>query len=131
MSEEQNVAVITKIYEAFGKGDIPYILGQLHDDVRWISNVDAVSPTSGDWSGAAKVPGFFQAIGETFDVTAFVPREFVAQGDTVVSTGDFGFKAKSTGKSATSKWIFVWKLRGGKVASYEQFHDAELANALR
>ncbi|MCE9622694.1 MAG: nuclear transport factor 2 family protein [Actinomycetia bacterium] len=131
MSEEQNIAAVTKIYEAFGKGDIPYIIDQLTDDVRWFSHVDAVAPTSGDWSGKAKVPGFFQAIVATGEVTAFVPTEFVAQGDTVVSTGDFGFVAAKTGKSVNSKWIFIWKFRGGKVCSYEQFHDGALANAFR
>ena len=131
MSEQDNVAAITKIYEAFGKGDVPYIVSQLQDDVRWVVHMDKVVPTSGDWSGKAKVPGFFQALGETTEVTAFVPTEFVAHGDTVVSMGDFGFVVRSNGKSGMSKWIFVWKFRGGKVVSYEQFIDSGLADAFR
>ena len=131
MSEQDNVAAISKIFEAFGKGDIPYIIGQLHDDVRWIVYQDKVVPTSGDWSGKAKVPGFFQAIGDNIDVTAFVPREFIAQGDAVVSLGDLDFTVRRNGKSGTSQWIFVWKLRDGKVSSYVQFHDASLADAFR
>ena len=131
MSEEQNVAAITKIYEAFGKGDIPYILGELHDDVRWVVHQESFVPTAGDWSGKAKVPGFFQAIGDNMDVSAFVPGEFVAQGDTVVSMGDFDFTARATGKTAKTKWIFVWKVLDGKVSSYEQFHDSAMAEAFR
>ena len=131
MSEKDNVSAVTKIYDAFGKGDIPYIVSQLHDDVRWVVHMDKVVPTSGDWSGKSKVPGFFQALGESSEVTAFVPNEFVAQGDTVVSMGDFGFKLRGNGKSGMSKWIFVWKFRDGKVASYEQFIDSGLADAFR
>lgn len=71
--------------------------------MRWFSTVDSIVPTAGDWSGKAKVPGFFQTIGETSEVTGFVPKEFVAQGDTVVSTGDFDFKVRSNGKTGHSK----------------------------
>lgn len=131
MSEQENVEVITRIYEAFGKGDIPFILEQLHDDVQWVVHQEDYVPTSGNWSSKAKVPGFFQAINDSMELSAFVPREFVAQGDTVVSIGDFDFKARGTGKSAQSKWVFVWKLRDGKVLSYEQFHDTALAAAFR
>ena len=131
MSEEQNVATITKIYEAFGKGDVPYILSQLTDNVRWVVHQDPVVPMAGDWSGKAKVPGFFQAIGDNIDMKSFVPNEFVAQGDTVVSMGSMDCTARKTGKSAHTTWIFVWKLRGGKVSSYEQFHDPALAAAFR
>ncbi|MBI4884476.1 MAG: nuclear transport factor 2 family protein [Actinobacteria bacterium] len=131
MNEDKNVAIITKIYEAFGKGDIPYILAQLQSDVRWVAYLDAHVPTAGDWSGQAKVPGFFQAIGDNMDVVAFTPGEFVSQGDTVVSMGDFDFKVRATGKSAKSHWIFVWKLRDGKVSSYEQFHSPEISEAFR
>lgn len=131
MKEQKNIEVITKIYEAFGRGDIPFILDQLHGDVRWFSHVESIVPTSGDWSGKGKVPGFFKAIGDNTEVTSFTPKEFVAQGDTVVSMGDFGGKIRSTGKTMLTNWVFIWKLREGKVHSYEQFHDPKLAAAYR
>lgn len=129
MSEQQNVEAVTKIYEAFGRGDIPYIIDQLADDVRWVSHFDPIVPWSGDRSGKANVPTFFQAIDESVDVLAFEPVEFVAQGDTVVSTGSFRAKVRETGKTDDSPWVFIWKLRDGKVVSYEQFHDPALASA--
>jgi ketosteroid isomerase-like protein len=45
--------------------------------------------------------------------------------------GDFGCKVRSTGKASLSKWVFIWKFREAKVASFEQFHDPQLANAFR
>jgi ketosteroid isomerase-like protein len=131
VSEQQNVAAITKIYEAFGRGEIPYIIGQLTDDVRWISRFEPIVPWGGDYSGKANVPKFFDAIGQNVDVTAFTPKEFVAQGDTVVSMGEFGCKVRATGKSALTPWVFIWKLRDGRVYSYEQFHDPAVAEAFR
>jgi hypothetical protein len=129
MSEQQNVERIGAIYDAFSRGEIAYILGQLTPDVCWVSHYDPVVPWGGDFSG--RVDKFFEAIGQSVDVTAFTPGEFIAQGDTVASLGEFGCRVKATGKSALTRWVFIWKLREGRVYSYEQFHDPALANAFR
>jgi uncharacterized protein len=131
MSEQENVGRITKIYEAFGRGDTAYIIDQLDDGVSWVSRLEPVVPWAGDFSGKEQVPRFFAAISESVDVTAFNPLEFVAQGDTVVSLGEFGCRVRATGKSALTRWVFIWKLRDGRVTSYEQFHDPTLAAAFR
>jgi uncharacterized protein len=131
VSEQDNVAQIVAIYEAFGRGDIPYIIDHLTDDVRWVSHLDANVPWSGDFSGKSKTPGFFQALNDAAEVTGFAPKEFVAQGDTVVSMGDIGLKVRKSGKAGTTQWIFVWKLRDGTVYSYEQFHDPALGELFR
>ena len=131
MTPSANVATVTKIYEAFGNGDIPYIIDQLSDDVRWVTHLDAVVPWAGDRSGKTNVPSFFQAIDDSVDVLSFTPREFVAEGDTVVSLGTFGCRVKATGKSVTTPWVFIWKLHDGVVTSYEQFHDPAAADAFR
>ena len=129
MSEQQNVERIRKIYEAFGRGDIGFILDQLTPDVKWVSHYDPIVPWGGDFTG--RVDKFFEAIGHSVDVTAFTPGEFIAQGDTVASLGEFGCRVRATGKSALTRWAFIWKLRDGRVSSYEQFHDPALANAFR
>jgi ketosteroid isomerase-like protein len=131
MVESDNVTLIGRIYEAFGRGDIYYIIGQLSDDVRWVSHLEPIVPWSGDYSGKAKVPKFFEAIANSVQTTAFSPGEFIAQADTVVSTGDYGCTVNATGKTALTPWVFIWKVRDGKVASYEQFHDPALADAFR
>jgi ketosteroid isomerase-like protein len=129
MSEQQNVERIRKIYEAFSRGDIGFILDQLTPDVKWVSHYDPIVPWGGDFTG--RVDKFFEAIGQSVDVTAFTPGEFIAQGDTVASLGEFGCRVRATGKSALTRWAFIWKLRDGRVSSYEQFHDPALANAFR
>jgi ketosteroid isomerase-like protein len=128
---EQSLEAVRKIYDAFGRGDIGYIIDQLADDVRWVSHFEPVVPWGGDFSGKKNVGRFFEAINQSVDVVSFTPGEYVTQGDTVVSLGTFGCRVKATGKSALTRWIFVWKLRGGKVADYEQFHDPAIAAAFR
>ena len=131
MAESDNVSLIGQIYEAFGRGDIGYIIDQLTDDVRWVSHLEPIVPWSGDYSGKSNVPKFFEAIANSVQTTAFTPHEFIAQADTVVSTGDYGCTVNTTGKAALTPWVFIWKLRDGRVTSYEQFHDSALADAFR
>jgi len=57
--------------------------------VSWISHFDR-SCRGRDYSGKRRVKGFFDAIFQLVDVTAFTPTEFVAQGDSVVSLGSSG-----------------------------------------
>jgi len=130
MSEQDNVGTIKSIYDAFGRGDVASIVDRLTDDVRWVSRLESVVPWSGTFT-KADVHKFFSAIFESVDVTDFTPQDFVAQADTVVSIGEFGCKVRATGKSSHTRWAFVWKLRAGKVYSYEQFHDPGLAAAFQ
>ena len=131
MSEQHNVDTVSKMYDAFGRGDVRYIVDQVTDDVRWISYFDPIVPWGGDFSGKQNVPRFFQAINDNAETTEFTPREFVAQGDTVVSMGDYGFRARATGKSSKNPWVFIWKFRNGKVSSYEQYQAPAAADAFK
>ena len=127
----QNVSTIKDIYAAFGRGDVAFIVGKLADDIRWVSHLEAIVPWSGDFSGTARVPMFFDAIFQAVDVEAFEPKEFIAEGETVVSLGEFACQVKKTGKKSRTRWAFVWKFQGGKVSSYEQFGAPALAAAFR
>ncbi len=131
MSEKDNVARVTQLYEAFSRGDIAYILDQLTDDVRWVTHLDPVVPWAGTFPGKQAVPQFFQSIATHIEITAFTPKELIAQRDTVVSLGDVAYRSRSHGTAAVSSWVFIWKLREGRVYSYEQFHDAKLAAMFR
>lgn len=131
MSEQDNVQTIEGLFAAFGQGDIPSILEQLTDDVHWVAHLEAVVPWSGDYSGKTNVPRFFEALGGSAEVTAHPVNELIAQGDTVVATGDVSFRARSTNKTSSSSWVYIWKLRDGKVCGYDQFNDPGLADAFR
>jgi len=122
---------VLAMYEAFGRGDVDGILSKLTDDVTWVCNLGSAVPWSGDFSGKSNVPKFFQAIYETVDVSNFEPREFIGEGDVVVSTGTFGCTVKSTGAKSLARWVFLWRFRGDKVCGYEQFHGPELDAAFR
>jgi ketosteroid isomerase-like protein len=129
MRTEDNIRAVEAVFEAFGRGDIPYILDQLTDDVHWVAHLDPSVPWSGDYSGKANVPPFFEALGGSIDVAGHPVNQLVAQDDTLVALGDVSFSVRSTGRTGDSSWVYVWTLRDGKIAGYDQFNDAGLAAA--
>ena len=131
MNEQLNVKQIEEVYAAFGHGDVALIIANLTDDIRWVSHLEPVIPWHGDFSGKAHVPRFFAAIFQSVEVEAFAPQEWIVEGDTVVSLGEFGCRVRATGKTSRTRWVFIWKFRNGKICSYEQFHDPALAGAFR
>ena len=131
MSEQQNLKTIQDMYAAFGRGDVAFIVNQLTDDIRWFTHVDSIVPWAGDFSGKDRVPAFFDAIFKNVDTELFEPGEFIVQGDTIVSLGEYGCRVHRTGKHSRSRFAFIWKFRDGKVCSYEQFIGPELAAAFR
>jgi ketosteroid isomerase-like protein len=44
MNEEQNTALVRKLYDAFARGDIQTILGNLTGGVEWIQDGPTVIP---------------------------------------------------------------------------------------
>jgi hypothetical protein len=131
MSEPNNALRVEAIFDAFGRGDIPYILDQLADDVRWIAHLEPIVPWAGDYSGKDTVPAYFQALVSSVEVTGHAVNRLVAQDDTVVAIGEVSFRPGTTGKESSSSWVYVWKLRDGKVCSYDQYNDPGLTEAFR
>ena len=129
--ETENTERVTKIFEAFRRGDVGYILDQLTDDVRFTSHLDHIVPWAGEYSGKDNVIQVFQALGGSVEVADHPVTSIVAQGDTVVATGDVSFRVRETGKPGSSKWVYIWKLADGQVQSYDQFNDTGLAEAFR
>ncbi len=127
--ETENTEQVTKIFEAFGRGDVAFILDQLADDARFVSHLDARVPWAGEYSGKHEVASYFQALGSSVEVGDHPVNSLVAQGDTVVAAGDVSFLVRETGKSGSSKWVYIFKLTNGQVQSYDQFNDPGLLEA--
>ena len=127
---EANVQVVHQIYEAFGTGDVATIMDLLTDDVDWAAEAGR---DGAPWYGRrtkAEVPAFFQAIGETLDVTEFAPLSFAANDTDVMVVIRFAFTAKATGRSGVMNLHHWWRFRDGKVYSYRGSEDTALTAEL-
>ena len=132
MSEQQNVEVVRRGYEAFGRGDLNALLALFDEQIEWVSPGPPELPTSGRRRGRQAVAEFFKAVNDTFDIQRFEPKEFIAQGDRVVVLGEDTSRIKATGKALESAWAHAFVLRNGKVVSFHEYIDtSEVVAELR
>ena len=117
MNEKTTADVVQQAYAAFGQGDIPALLRFLTDDVEWTLQGPTVIPWAGTHHGHEGVTEFFSMLGETLELEQFEPREYVAQGDTVVVLGQERSLVKPTGRMFEQEWAHVYTLRDGKIAT--------------
>jgi ketosteroid isomerase-like protein len=131
MGEAQNVTVVQNAYAAFGRGDIATLLSYMSDDIQWRPVIGTAKhvPFSGERKGKAAVGEFFKQVAESEDFQQFEPREFVAQGDTVVALGHYRGAVKRTGRTFDSDFVMVFTLRDGKVVAFREFTDSAAINA--
>jgi ketosteroid isomerase-like protein len=132
MNEQQNVALIQKLYAAFERGDVPTILDNLADDVEWTLQAPAIIPYAGTRTGPSQVLGFFQALADTQSDIKLTTETFVAQGDQVATLGRYRATVKATGKKFDSPVGHFFTIRNGKVARFVDLGDtAAMADAYR
>ncbi len=132
MSEQTNVEVVQRAYEAFGRGDIPAMLEVMTDDVDWNLQGPSAIPWAGPRHGREEVGEFFSLLGQTLDFEQFEIREIVSQGDTVVHLGYERLRVKQTGRLVEAEWTHVYTLRNGKVAKGRFYVDtAQMVVALQ
>jgi ketosteroid isomerase-like protein len=129
VTADQNTEQIKTIFDAFGRGDIAYILGQLVDDARFTAHLDSTVPWAGTFEGKDRIGQYFQALGGSVEVSDHPVNALIAQEDTVVATGDVSFRVRDTGKVGMSSWVYIFKLANGAVTSFDQFNDTGLSEA--
>jgi ketosteroid isomerase-like protein len=116
-------AVVRRVYEAFGKADVPAILAQVADKVDW----EFVGPPSLAYSGRrktrAEVEAFFGLVAGADDIHAFEPREFIESGDHVTVLGWESVTARDTGVKFESEWVHVFTVRDGRVARWRGLYN--------
>ena len=62
-------------------------------------------------------------IGGDFENFAVKPEEIVEAGDTVIMFGRYTGTFKATGKAINLQASHVWRVKNGKVTSFQQYVD--------
>ena len=119
---EQDVDTVRGAYEAFGRGDVPAVLGILDAGVEWSEPGGGNAP-SGAFNGPDAVASrVFAPIQENFDDYSVEPSDFSDEGDSVVVKGRF----KGTNKDGTeldTGFEHVFEMADGKVIRFENKPD--------
>jgi len=124
----ENSGQIQKLYAAFAGGDIPAVLAAMAPDIRWTEAEGF--PYGGTYAGPEQIlENVFMKLGTEWEGFTATPREFIADGDTVVALGEYSGTYKETGKGFVAPFAHVWTFRGGKVVGFRQYTDTALVQA--
>ncbi len=118
MSEQQNVNLIQKLFEAFGRGDVQTILDNCTSDCEFYCPGPAIIPYAGKSRGRSGIQAYFSALIGTQSNINLNIDQFVAQGATVVAIGHYTAHVTSTGKLVDSPIVLTFLVQGGKVKQH-------------
>ena len=119
------------MYDAFGTGNIPFILDHLSEKFTWQDPCDpSIVPYGGKFEGKSEMMQFFQALGGSVDTILWEVDEYISEGDKVAAIGKHGIRCKETGKEAIANWVMVWHFENDEAVwgrSYYNSDDVEKA----
>ena len=115
---------VNKMYEAFSRGDIPFILSTLHRDVIWESMGQPDIPYAGIYHGPDDVKLFFKKLAETTDFKEMVPEHILENGNLVIATGYAKGVALKTKKLLASIWAMIYEFdKDGMIVHFRDCVD--------
>jgi ketosteroid isomerase-like protein len=123
-----HLSTVGKIYEAFGRGDIPTILGHIADDVQWEAWADNSAQKAGvPWlqarQGKDGVLAFFQVLGG-MPVKDFQVLSLMAGGNQVAAEFVIEVEVPATGAQYRDEEIHLWTFNdAGQVSRLRHYTD--------
>jgi ketosteroid isomerase-like protein len=127
---DPKIEAVQRLYAAYGRGDVDAVLAELADDVDWAAEAASTAvPWYGSYRGKGEVPGFFNAIGSSVEVTEFTTVSFTSNEADVVATIHWAYTVPATGKSAAMYMQHWWRFADGKIVFFRGSEDTEQSAA--
>jgi uncharacterized protein len=124
MGSAENKATVAAAYEAFGRGDIPAVIGVNSPDAVWVIHTAPNAAFGGEHKGHDGIGAMFQTIGETVDITMFNMQPIAAEGDIVVATGEQSYTVKASGKTVSGPLVHVFSFNAdGQLVRFEEWES--------
>lgn len=124
-----NEALVRSIYEAFARGDAAAVLGTFDSGIVWNEAESFRFSDRNPYVGPdAVAEGVFGRI--LSDIAEFQvrPQNFISEGDTVVVLGRYKGTGNATSLPLDAQFVHVWRVRDGKVTSFQQYTDTAQFN---
>ena len=123
---QQSVEVIRGLYDSFGKGDVPAVLGQMDQQIEWNEAENFIYADRNPYVGPqAILEGVFMRFGTEWLGFTVIPEEWLDAGNHVVVLGIYAGKHKETGKEVRAQFAHVWGVRRGRVVRFQQYTDTK------
>lgn len=123
---------VHRMYEAFSRGDIPFILSNLHHDVIWEVMGQPEIPFAGIYHGPDDSSNFFKKLNDTVEFSEMVPEHILETGNTVIATGHMKGSVRKNGKLFSSIFCMIFDVNDdGQVLHFRDCADTlTLARAI-
>jgi uncharacterized protein len=114
--------IISELYAAFARGDIPAIVEMVADDIDW--RVPENLPHGGDFHGRDGVMRFFHGLGERWDGLELELDTLVSGEDRVLAVASIHGRLRATGEQSGYRSVHVWTVRDGVPVRFAEYVDA-------
>ena len=111
-------------YAAWAARDLDGTLAAFADDVVFIIHLpEEVAPYVGETVGKDQLRPRLQSLIDDFDFLEYVPLQIVAEGEVLHSRVRFRYRHKTTGLEYDGTMRHEWRIAGGRIVRFEEFHD--------
>jgi ketosteroid isomerase-like protein len=123
-----HLGTMQKVYEAFGRGDVPAILDVVAEDAAWEHWDDNTAQTAGvPWydarTGPAGAAEFFDSL-SMMEIHDFQVQNLMEGGNQITATIKLEFTVKATGERVKDEEIHLWSFDdAGKISGMRHYAD--------
>jgi len=120
------IDTVRAFYVALGRGDVPGLLDLLHPDLEW-TEAEGFPYYSGTWRQPRDVlDKLIVPLMRDWSEFSAVARDYISEGDRVVSLGAYGGVNKATGKTLNAPFAHIWRIADGKLKRFDMYTDTLL-----
>ncbi len=121
------------MFDAFNRGDIPFMLSNCHKDCIWEAMGQPDIPYSGIYHGPEDIGNFFEKLNETVETTELATEHYFEAGNLVVTTGRWSGITRQAKKPVSSIITFFNEFNEeGKLVHFRDCYDTlTVAKALK
>ncbi|MEA3412261.1 MAG: nuclear transport factor 2 family protein [Pseudomonadota bacterium] len=117
----KSLDIVKDVYHRFSKGDLTGFLDLCADDIEWVVNGPASLEKCRCFRGRSGVQEFLRILGDSWEFSAFTPREFLVSGATVVVLGDEEGRDRNSGEPFRNRWVHVFDVEAGGIVRFREF----------
>jgi hypothetical protein len=118
---DSNVNLVRSVYDAFATRNQAAMLAMFDPQID--IHLSEVLPWGGQYKGFVGLQVFFGRLLWNLDWSV-EPRQFLDAGDAVVVVGQTRGRTRTSGRPFDIPVVHIWRVRGGKIVSFEAFTDA-------
>jgi ketosteroid isomerase-like protein len=121
----ESAEVVRGVYASFRSGDLPAVLAAMAADMEWReAESNPYQPNGSAWIGPDAVQqNLFRNVMKDWARFIVIAEQFHEAGDTIVVEGRYVANHNATGLKLDCQFCHVWKVRDGKLRSFQQYVD--------